>query len=283
MMMNATNTPPRLRSGAALLVAALAVAALGGCRGDRSDAPPRQFFPDLDDQPKWRPQTKSGFYADGRAMRVPVEGTVAFGRQQFVTDDDWAGPFMQGRDDLLKADGLFYEGRGEDQQYAERIPFPVDVDMVKLGEKKFNIYCAACHGYSGDGKGMVGQQWSYPLPNFHDAKYKDPSQPQGRDGYLFHIARYGVVGPDGAQKMPPYAHAIDEREAWAVVSYIRALQATREGTVDDVPEAQRPAIERGFAAKAAAAPIDASPAAPAGPAGDAPSPSTRPPAGGAPQ
>ena len=48
-----------------LILAGLALAGglLSGCRGDRSDKPPRQFFPDLDDSPKFKPQTKSEFFA----------------------------------------------------------------------------------------------------------------------------------------------------------------------------------------------------------------------------
>jgi mono/diheme cytochrome c family protein len=204
------------------------LATLSGCRGDREDKPPRQFFPDMDDAPKWKPQTKSEFYADGRTMRQPVEGTVAFGRQSNVPQEDWGGNFVQQRDDLAKADPMTYEGRAADGTYLATIPatIKVDNDLLLLGKKKFDIYCSSCHGYDGNGKGMVGAQWSYPLPNFHDPKYitpskDDPKSELWKDGYIFHTALYGVQ--EGA-KMPGYKHALSAREAWAVVAYIRALQ-----------------------------------------------------------
>src|SRR4051794_16105759 len=54
--------------------------ALPACRGERTEKPPHQFFQGMEDQPKWRPQSKSEFFADGRTMRPVVPGTVPFGR-----------------------------------------------------------------------------------------------------------------------------------------------------------------------------------------------------------
>ncbi|MBX3383695.1 MAG: cytochrome c [Phycisphaeraceae bacterium] len=243
---------------AAALAGAAALGGLSGCRGDREDAPPRQFFPDLDDQLKWRPQGKSDFFSDGRMMRPPVPGTVAFGRYGFVPDDEWPAFFRNQRDQLLKEDPAVYQGVGADGRFLDRIPADVTLAMLATGQEKYNIYCAVCHGFLGDGKGQVGLQWSYPLPNFHDEKYKKPdpndaSSQLHTDGYMFHIARVGLIGPDGVSKMPGYAHALDEGEAWSVVAYIRALQASREGSLSDVPEAMRPQLERSRSGGAAPA------------------------------
>ena len=83
-------------------LAGAALVALPACRGDRSDKPPRQFFPDLDDQLKWRPQGESPFYADGRMMRPAVRGTVAFGRVSFVNAPEWGRWADAERSDLLR-------------------------------------------------------------------------------------------------------------------------------------------------------------------------------------
>ncbi len=253
------------RAGTALASLSLAcglAATLGltGCRGDRAEDPPRQFFPDMDDQQKWRPQTQTQFYADGRAMRQPAANTVAFARvapsrQTLESKPEWASAILGERTDLLQADDAVYTGKDASGQYLEKIPVAVDRAMLERGQNRFNIYCAACHGMAGDGKGMVGRQWSYPLPNFHDDKYvvrsEDPAIPQWRDGYIFHTARNGVWSPDGTQnKMPGYAHALDAHDAWAVVAYIRVLQESERGTKDDVPAAQLASIDA--AAKAAA-------------------------------
>lgn len=134
-----------------------------------------------------------------RTTRKPPANTVAFGRASFVSEEPWADHWTQERKDLLKADAGYYEGKGADGFYLARIPVAVDAKLIELGKLKYNIYCVACHGYSGDGKGMIGTQWSYALPNYHDAKYKspdanDPKAEFWKDGYLFHVARVGVKG-----------------------------------------------------------------------------------------
>lgn len=245
----------------ACLGACLGVCAMTGCRGDRSEKPPRQFFPDLDDQPKWSPQSETEFFADGRAMRKPVSGTVPFGRVSYVSNAEWSVYQAKERADFLKADDRSYLGKNPDGTYVEKIPVEVTQSMIEHGRNRYNIYCVACHGYSGDGKGMVGEQWSAPLPSYHDEKYKkpdakDPKIELWKDGYLFHTARWGVPGatPEADLKMPGYAHALDERDAWAIVAFIRALQESRSATIQDVPEQERQVLERQRAALPASEP-----------------------------
>ena len=226
--------------GAGLLAAA---AALPGCRGDRSDSPPRQFFP------------------DGRQMRPSAAGTVAFGQSTDAEDP--------GRDRYLKDNTAFYFGKAintPDQPYVRDIPVPVTMAMINRGKERFNIYCSVCHGYDGKGKGMVGDTarrtgWSYALPNFHDetGKYTDKTQPTAQDGYIFHVIRYGVLNPDGSWKMPPYGHAVSEADAWAIVSYIRTLQAAYAGKPEDVPESELDRLRR--TRPTGASPAPAQPAA----------------------
>lgn len=253
------RTGPALAS-LSLACALAATLGLTGCRGDRAEDPPRQFFPDMDDQQKWRPQSQTQFYADGRSMRQPAANTVAFSRSPMTSqvlegNPAWASSLLADRADLLRADDAAFTGKDASGLYLEKIPVAVDRAMLERGQNRFNIYCAACHGMAGDGKGLVGQQWSYPIPSFHDDKYltrsEDPNVPQWRDGYLFHTARNGVWSPDGTQnKMPGYAHALNVHDAWAVIAYVRALQESQRGTKDDVPANQLAAIDA--AAKAAA-------------------------------
>lgn len=241
-----------------ILVACLsAVAGLAGCRGDREDAPPRQFFPDMDDQPKWREQSKSGFYADGRTMRRPVEGTVPFGRVAWQSESEWAESWMNERNQMLGDDEIVKTGVDAEGTYVANIPVAVTAEMISLGKQQYDINCSVCHGYDGDGKGMVGLQWSIPVPGYHETKYKDRAEETGRDGYLFHVIRNGV------RTMPAYAHTLSVSEAWAVVAYVRVLQETREGTLSDVPEQQRARIEQLMGAAAATPATDPAPAEPA--------------------
>lgn len=228
---------------------------LGGCRGERSNDRPRQFFPDMDDQPRWDPQEQSKFFENGRTMRMPVEGTVAFARSPLdpaaAGNAEWASTFRLERANFLREDDATYQGGPLDEsgrvtQYVETIPMPVTMAMLERGRERFNIYCSACHGFTGDGLGEVGRQWSYALPSFHDPKYvtRDPASHLWRDGYLFNVSRHGVIDAAGVQKMPPYAHALSIQDSWAVVAYIRALQRSRSGDINDVPPTSREMLEQ---------------------------------------
>ncbi len=227
-----------------VLAALSALVLLAGCRGDRSDKPPRQFFPDMDDAPKWKPQGESGFFADGRTMRKPVPGTVPHSRWSLASLPGQPEFTAKARVDLLKPDDALYQGKTGPEDYLTWIPIPVDRDLIARGSDRFNIYCSVCHGYQGDGQGEVAKRWTMAIPSFHDERYKDRAQRTGKDGYLYWVIRHGVPKADGTLSMPSYAHALDERDAWAVVAYLRALQATREGDLSDVPEAQRGELER---------------------------------------
>jgi mono/diheme cytochrome c family protein len=239
---NTTKTTPRSpRTGVraiAVLGSALAsmtiMAALGGCRGERTDAPPRQFFPDMDDQPKLKAQSESAFFEDGHSQRLPVEGTVAFGSDSLVPvgDQAWVGSYAKDRDDMLKADETYYfglvKGNADESnpQYIDRMPVEVNKDLITRGMERFNIYCSMCHGYKamGNDTGTVGKLMNVRPVNLLDAKYRDRSGDTGTDGYLFHIIRNGLWSPDGSNRMPSYGHAVDEQDAWAIVAYIRTLQ-----------------------------------------------------------
>jgi mono/diheme cytochrome c family protein len=257
----------------ASIFATFAVGALAGCRGDVSENAPRQFLPDMDDQPKVKAQTESTFYAEytdedgnayGRSMRPPVPGTVPFGREAFVAPI--AGIDFSQREELLRPDDVVSTGRvltmnGEapvlDEfgnptfTYIERIPIPVTAELVRLGEKKFNIFCMPCHGQTGAGDGLVGERWSYALPTFHQEK-NYPGGETGQDGLIFHIIRNGVANPGGQWplKMPSYARKLSIEETWAVVAYIRALQINQRAKPDMLPENERLDLQRRRSAQA---------------------------------
>lgn len=245
------NTPAPTIVAAAVLAAGLAMTlSMTGCRGDRSEERPRQFFPDMDNSPKFKPQTETDFFADGRAMRPPAQGTVAFGAFSFaeesIRDDaDWAQPFLRERQDMLAEDTTMYTGLNADGTSVAMMPMELTNELLARGEERFNIYCAACHGYAGDGMGMVGRRWSAPVPSFHDAKYKDRGEPTGTDGHLFHIARNGLKHPDGRYRMPGYGHALTAEDTWAVVAHIRVLQQAFDNDPQSLPTEARQQLESG--------------------------------------
>lgn len=210
----------------------------GGCRGDRSDKPPRQFFPDMDDSPKWKPQAQTDFYVDGRTMRPPVRGTVPFGQWPMVGE-------RAGLDEVMADEG-FLTGRigvGEAAKPIAMMPASIQVtpELLARGAERYNIYCSACHGYTGTGgkEGTVGRSFSVAPANLHDPKYMDRNGLNGSDGHI-----YWVIMNGWNNNMPPYKHSIKPMDGWAIVAHVRALQERNKGRIEDVPEAQRLELQR---------------------------------------
>lgn len=187
--------------------------------GDRTRV---SIIPDMDKQAKFKSQEANPFFADGRAARTEPAGTVARG--------------------ALMADAAFSRGRA-DGDWVTEFPLTVDEALVARGQQRFAIYCAPCHGLAGYGDGMVNQRalalgeggWT-PASSFHTEVVRD--RPVG------HI--YNTI-TQGIRNMPAYGPQLDERDRWAVVAYVRALQLSQNAGLEDVPAEQRDALmqERG--------------------------------------
>lgn len=255
--MNTTSTIIRKATAASLGLLALALAGpMQGCRDERSDAPPHQFLPDMDDSPKFKNQGRTDFFADGRMMRPRVAGTVAFGEGTHADAPERFTYLKESPEVFRGIDSSAKPGPKGEVTYVKFIPAAVFEDYARStgkpqdeaiaakiarGQERFNIYCSACHGYQGEGGdpanfvgGAVGRRWSYPVPSFHQDKYRDRDQATGSDGYIFHVILNGVAGatPNDPKKMPAYADKVTEADAWAIVAYLRSLQgAWREAPV----------------------------------------------------
>ena len=181
---------PHLRASVLLPVLVLA-----GCRQD------------MHNQPKFKPLAENTFYADLRAARDPIAGTVARGQ--------------------LHEDVYFYSGK-VGANPGDYMPFPVTHEVMARGQDRFNIYCSPCHSRVGDGNGMIVQRGYRRPPSYHiDRLRKAPL------GYFFDVMTNGF----GA--MPDYASQIPPRDRWAIVAYIRALQLSQDAAQADVPPGQK--------------------------------------------
>ena len=169
--------------------------AVAGCRQD------------MHDQPKLKPLARSEFFADGRAARPVPEGTVARGQ--------------------LREDEHLYTGKVAGA-FADRLPQPLDLELVRRGQKRYAIFCTPCHGASGGGDGMIVRRGYRKPSSFHLDRLRNE-----RAGYFYDVITNGF----GA--MPDYAAQIPVRDRWAIVAYIRALQLSQHATLAEVPPARR--------------------------------------------
>ena len=204
----------------------LAVAFKG--RFATSEKPRYHVWPDMDWQRKRKTQTEWEMFPDGRAMRLPVEGTIAQGELR----DDFELYFGVDQDSSVP-DRVSYDagsmGPGAEGRPAWLAGFPtamvVDEALLERGQQRYNIYCAVCHGQQGNGLGSVAlrakaleaQKWGWVDPK---SLVADNAKSYS-NGELFHIVSQGV------STMKGYGSQIVPRDRWAIVAYVRALQKTQ--------------------------------------------------------
>jgi mono/diheme cytochrome c family protein len=198
-------------------VIVITVMVVAGKRGDMSRRPPIELFPDMDRQPKLRPQAANTFFKDGLSSQLPVAGTVARG-----------SAYQDSPENTGKIAGT--------TNWVATIPIPVTQQMLARGQGRYNINCAPCHGAQGDGKGITGRFGMAVIADLHDAVTR--KVPQQSDGEIFNTISYGKG------LMQPYAANITIEDRWAIVAYVRALQRSHLGTLEDVPADERAAVTR---------------------------------------
>jgi mono/diheme cytochrome c family protein len=210
------------------------LALVAKARVEKASQPRISFVQDMGSQSKYKEQQTNSLFADDRAMRPKIPGTVS------QTD--------------LRDDEMYFHGftRANDAArtpiYATSIPSEVPINMATLerGQQRFNIYCMPCHGADGQGHGRVnmqamdlmqnpanGTKW-VPVANL--TAYTIHDQP---DGKLFNTMTNGI-----RNVMPPYAGQIqDPRDRWAIIAYIRSLQFSQAAPITVAPAEKRSALE----------------------------------------
>ncbi len=204
----------------------LATVGLLGFRGSHFRKPPLYLFPDMERQPKLRPQTANAFFADAMSSRLPVAGTVARGEPIKVGDKEVMYPWQDCPVTTGRATGT--------TNFVETNPLPVTDELLQRGEQVFNINCAACHSKLGDGNGVPKRIGAMAVvANLHDKRIVELP-----DGELFNTVSYGKGLMQG------YAGNLPIPDRWAAIAYLRALQLARLGSLEDVPEAARGALKK---------------------------------------
>ena len=211
------------------LVGLLAVA---GFRGQKSEKPPIEIFPDMDHQPKVKAQVPSEFFADGRGNRQPVPGTVPLGYEAPVSKEN---PFPdEGKYRMVRySSGTDYLNTGRfGDQWGTGIPMPVTAELMQRGQDRYTIFCGVCHGASGGGNGVAGQYGLVAIASFHQDRLRDMA-----DGEIYNTITMGK------NTMLGYGSKIPVDDRWAIVAYVRALQAAQTATINDVPPEERTKLE----------------------------------------
>ena len=187
-------------------------------RGRTSTSTRLAIVQDMGHQPKFNPQAATPLFADGRAMRPPVDGAVARGE--------------------LRDDSRLNRGTEADGKFVKRIPLAVTKERLLRGQERFDIHCAPCHGLAGYSNGIITvrsaelaeqQQAVRLLPK----PYHTDEMRAKESGSFFNTIT------NGQNAMPPHASQISIEDRWYIVMYIRALQRSQWAKLEDMPPEKR--------------------------------------------
>ena len=167
---------------------------------------------DMHHQAKVKPFRESKFFGDGASARPLPEGTVARG--------------------FLREDAALARGQSPDGKFVERIPVPLTRTLLARGQERFNIFCSPCHGRTGEGQGMIVQRGFKRPPSFHVERLRAE-----RAGYFFDVIT------NGFGQMSSYAMQVTAEDRWAVVAWVRTLQASQHMPGDFLRKEDREALD----------------------------------------
>lgn len=244
---------------AVMVLSALPFALIARSRATKSARTAPHLVLDMDKQPRFDPQSPNRMFADGRAMRPQVGGTIA--REDLVLRNEAItvptdSPRMIGgeaRDLKLESPEQFAAvmyGRvrtpaiADDAFNALKPPakpndaaqqffltaFPPGVavteDFARRGQERFNIYCSPCHGMAGYGDGMVQRRVEKLKEVSPDAvaAWVQPANLNDDERRGRPVGSIFSTITNGIRTMPPYDKQISIMDRWAIVAYVKALQ-----------------------------------------------------------
>ncbi len=167
---------------------------------------------DMFNQPSSKPLEQSDFFQDNHMASRPIPAnTVARGH--------------------LDEDQRFYRGK-IGTNLITKLPVPLTHELLERGRERYDIYCAVCHGRTGEGNGMIVQRGFPPPPSYHIDRLR-----QAPIGHFYNVITegYGI--------MYSYAERVEPADRWAIAAYIRALQLSRAVQVADLPAQERTKLE----------------------------------------
>lgn len=169
---------------------ALVIVAAGALVSCERKEPNIELIQDMMESPAIKAQDYDLEKPDQRANLLPPEGTVPRGFQPYTLTDS------------IDAERVMVNpvvGRNE---------------LLPRGQKMYQVYCAVCHGPTGQGDGPIIEKWIAPIPSLMSKKIRD-----WKDGGIYHMiaAGRGLMGSYASQ-----ITSVEDR--WLLVNYIRHMQ-----------------------------------------------------------
>jgi mono/diheme cytochrome c family protein len=205
-----------------------------GCRIDMQDQPRYEYY---------EPGDKK-FFPDGASSRATVEGTVPRQTGQYRDREDYfytgktAGAAALTNTSAEVRANISGGAPGAPATTATGEPdlFPINIDRAALerGRERFQIYCSACHGLTGEGDGLIVRRGFQKPPSFYDDRLQENRTP---------AAHFFDVITNGWGAMPDYAAQISAEDRWKIIAYLRALQLSRKLKLEELSPAEQEKVK----------------------------------------
>lgn len=157
-------------------------------------------------QERCSPMRATTLFRDGSCNQQPPQGVVPFA----PTTSAPPAP----------------DSRAPNGPLRPHVPERITRAELEVARVHFETFCAPCHGILGDGLTPVAENMVYRSP----PALLEPRIRDLPDGRIFEVISLGYG------LMPSYARALDPRERWAVVAYLRALQLSQSVELVRLPE-----------------------------------------------
>jgi mono/diheme cytochrome c family protein len=154
--------------------------------------PNYQYLPNMYESVGYETYAESDAFKNGQEAQLPVKGTIKRG---FVPNEFPNSPEGYA---LAKAN----------------LKSPLDSLSVnpEKGKELYGIYCAICHGESGNGKGkLVEREKFLGVPNYAERDITE--------GSIYHVITYGL------NSMGSHANQLSQQERWLVAAHVLKLKS----------------------------------------------------------
>ncbi len=155
--------------------------------------PNYQYMPNMYEPVSYNTYSESSAFKNGKEGQLPAEGSLNRGFEVYEYENTTAGYDLAKANLKSPLDSLSTE----------------DMDKAK---GLFEIYCAICHGNTGNGQGkLVTQGKLLGIPNYKDRVITT--------GSVFHVQTYGL------NSMGAYSNQLNAHERWLVATYVMKLKS----------------------------------------------------------
>jgi mono/diheme cytochrome c family protein len=146
-------------------------------------------------------------FKDGLSALTPPKGTIPYAQGAIYNKSEYK-PYRH-----------TFSTEGEAAAKADVNPIEKNEANLAEGKRLYEIYCAPCHGATGEANGTVTTANNRAFPMGAGFSYFTDANMALTDGQMFYITQYG------RNLMQSYATQLNVKERWQVIAYVKQMQA----------------------------------------------------------